>query len=110
VTVAKKSDELSLDELLTDPIVWSVMKSDQVEEHELRALLGRVAKQLVPSTTDAAVDGPTGLYRKGVGIMLLNTDNEVLVAQRIDTYDDAWQMPQGGIDGDERAKPAATLG
>lgn len=37
-------------------------------------------------------------YRPGVGIMLINADNNVFVARRIDTTAEAWQMPQGGID------------
>jgi len=37
-------------------------------------------------------------YRLGVGAVLFNADGQVLVAQRIDTPGDAWQMPQGGID------------
>ena len=38
------------------------------------------------------------LYRRGVGVMLLNAHNQVWVGRRIDNTDDAWQMPQGGID------------
>ena len=38
------------------------------------------------------------LYRLGGGIMLLNGERKVFVAARIDNPDDAWQMPQGGID------------
>lgn len=30
--------------------------------------------------------------------MLLNTDRQVWVGRRIDRTDEAWQMPQGGID------------
>ena len=37
-------------------------------------------------------------YRLGVGAVLFNADGKVLVAQRIDTPGNAWQMPQGGID------------
>ena len=40
-------------------------------------------------------------YRAGVGIMLLNANNRVFVAKRIDTISEAWQMPQGGIDSGE---------
>ncbi len=40
-------------------------------------------------------------YRLGVGAVLINAAGQVLVAQRIDTPGDAWQMPQGGIDSDE---------
>jgi putative (di)nucleoside polyphosphate hydrolase len=38
------------------------------------------------------------LYRRGVGVMLLNSERKVWVGARIDNPDDAWQMPQGGID------------
>jgi len=38
------------------------------------------------------------LYRLGAGIMLLNRDGRAFVGARIDNPDDAWQMPQGGID------------
>jgi putative (di)nucleoside polyphosphate hydrolase len=47
------------------------------------------------------------LYRRGVGIMLLNADGKVFVAARIDNPADAWQMPQGGLDEGEDAWPAA---
>jgi putative (di)nucleoside polyphosphate hydrolase len=45
-------------------------------------------------------------YRRGVGVMLLNTDRKVWVGRRIDRTDEAWQMPQGGIDPGE--EPWAT--
>ncbi len=100
----------SLEEILSDPIVWMVMKSDGVEEHELRSLLKRVAADLVvegASTPRAeTVAEPSG-YRRGVGIMLLNHQNEVFVGQRADAQGDAWQMPQGGIDDDEQPREAA---
>ena len=38
------------------------------------------------------------LYRRGVGVMLLNRDGKVFVGARIDNTDEAWQMPQGGVD------------
>ena len=37
-------------------------------------------------------------YRRGVGVMLLNREGKVFVGLRIDNRDEAWQMPQGGID------------
>ena len=37
-------------------------------------------------------------YRRGVGVMLLNSQGKVFVGARIDNTDEAWQMPQGGID------------
>jgi putative (di)nucleoside polyphosphate hydrolase len=45
--------------------------------------------------------GKKDRYRRGVGIMLLNRDGKVFVGARIDNTDEAWQMPQGGIDEDE---------
>lgn len=45
-------------------------------------------------------------YRPCVGIMLVNPQGLVFVAQRIDTPD-AWQMPQGGIDPGETPRAAA---
>ena len=46
-------------------------------------------------------------YRRGVGVMLLNADNLVFVGRRIDNRDEAWQMPQGGIDEGEDSWAAA---
>lgn len=40
-------------------------------------------------------------YRRGVGMMILGKDNMVFVGKRFDSKGDTWQMPQGGIDGDE---------
>jgi len=45
-------------------------------------------------------------YRRGVGVMLLNDRGQVWVGRRIDNTDEAWQMPQGGIDKGE--EPWAT--
>ena len=45
--------------------------------------------------------------RKGVGIVLLNKENKVFVAKRIDNPKNFWQMPQGGVDGDENYYEAA---
>ena len=42
-------------------------------------------------------------YRRGVGVMLLNERGQVWVGRRIDNTDEAWQMPQGGIDKGEKS-------
>ena len=47
------------------------------------------------------------LYRRGVGVMLLNADRQVWVGQRLDNSSDAWQMPQGGLDDGEEPWPGA---
>ena len=47
----------------------------------------------------------SNLYRIGVGIMMLNTKNQIFVAER--KYPkNAWQMPQGGIELNESPKDA----
>ena len=39
--------------------------------------------------------------RSGVGIVVLNNENKVFVAKRIDNPKNFWQMPQGGINKNE---------
>ena len=46
-------------------------------------------------------------FRNGVGIVVLNKDNKVFVAKRIDNPKNFWQMPQGGIDEGEDHLSAA---
>ena len=45
--------------------------------------------------------------RKGVGIVLLNKENKIFVAKRIDNPKNFWQMPQGGVDENENYHEAA---
>ena len=45
--------------------------------------------------------------RDGVGIIVLNKDNKVFVAKRIDNPKNFWQMPQGGVDKGEDVLSAA---
>ena len=45
--------------------------------------------------------------RIGVGVVLLNKENKVFVAKRIDNPKNFWQMPQGGVDSDENFLTAA---
>jgi putative (di)nucleoside polyphosphate hydrolase len=46
-------------------------------------------------------------YRPCVGVMLINREGLVFVGRRIDQTMEGWQMPQGGIDGDETPEQAA---
>ena len=46
-------------------------------------------------------------YRPCVGMMLLNREGLVFIAQRNDSSENAWQMPQGGIDPGEAPRIAA---
>ena len=45
--------------------------------------------------------------RSGVGVILLNKNNQVFVAKRIDNPKNFWQMPQGGVDKGENYYDAA---
>ena len=45
--------------------------------------------------------------RIGVGIVLLNSENKVFVGKRIDNPGIFWQMPQGGVDNNEKFSDAA---
>jgi putative (di)nucleoside polyphosphate hydrolase len=45
-------------------------------------------------------------YRNGVGIMIFNDQKKIFVGKRIDNQE-AWQMPQGGVDRDEDFETAA---
>ena len=45
--------------------------------------------------------------RSGVGIILLNNENKVFIAKRIDNPKNFWQMPQGGVDDGEDFLKAA---
>ena len=45
--------------------------------------------------------------RLGVGIVLLNENNDVFVGKRIDNPKNFWQMPQGGVDKGENFLDAA---
>ena len=45
--------------------------------------------------------------RSGVGIIVLNKNNKVFVAKRIDNSKNFWQMPQGGVDQGEDFLSAA---
>jgi len=45
--------------------------------------------------------------RIGVGIILLNNQNNILVGKRIDNPKNFWQMPQGGVNQNEHFLDAA---
>jgi len=45
--------------------------------------------------------------RIGVGILVLNLNNEIFVGKRIDNANSSWQMPQGGVNENENLLQAA---
>jgi putative (di)nucleoside polyphosphate hydrolase len=46
-------------------------------------------------------------YRPCVGVCLINAQGLIFAGQRKDSPSRAWQMPQGGIDADEKPRAAA---
>ena len=46
-------------------------------------------------------------YRPCVGVLLFNARRQVFVGRRIDMVQEAWQMPQGGIDRGEDPRETA---
>ena len=44
-------------------------------------------------------------YRPCVGIMLCNAKGGIFAGQRLDSAQDEWQMPQGGVEQNEDPKP-----
>ena len=103
-------------DLLNDPIAQKVMNADRVDADAWLAVLIRAAsklKQRYPESvgsSSVAPEAPTSRatqFRPGVGIMLINGAGRVFVGKRIDVTEEAWQMPQGGIDGDETPIAAA---
>lgn len=46
-------------------------------------------------------------YRPCVGVVLINRDGLIFTGLRRDTQEEAWQMPQGGIDDGEGPREAA---
>ena len=47
------------------------------------------------------------LYRPCVGIVLFNKDGLIFLGKRNDVSQESWQMPQGGIDANEKPEAAA---
>jgi putative (di)nucleoside polyphosphate hydrolase len=104
--------ELTISELIADPMVRAIMEADGIDERELSQLLIRAGERQVARDSGQYIpDGveldPTRPLRRGVGIMLVNRDGWVFVGQRCDISGEAWQMPQGGIDPGETPQAAA---
>jgi NUDIX domain len=103
-------DSRGIHDLLNDPLVQKVMHSDKVDMSALLASLVRTARKLKEQYPESAAGSSVApecvplldtQYRPGVGIMLTNGVGQVFVGKRIDVIEEAWQMPQGGVDGNE---------
>jgi len=91
-----------VDRLLDDPLTQLAMQADGVDREAMRAMLVK-ASLAAPAQRRAAPSG----YRPGVGIVLFNRNGRVFVGRRADMADEAWQMPQGGVDPNESPREAA---
>ena len=113
---SSENSEPRLRDLLGEPIVHRVMQADNVDERKLRTLLEltaasirnrrdvpRLAKDPEREKSTQSNDG----YRLGVGIMLLNNRGNIFVGKRTDVNEEAWQMPQGGMEEGETPREAA---
>lgn len=104
--------EPTLSDLLADPMIRMIMKADGIDERELRELFDRTAAQRnqqpgEDTRSEGSEPTPEKPLRRGVGIMLINSESLVFIGQRCDVSNEAWQMPQGGIDPGETPRAAA---
>ncbi len=113
---SNRDSQTALDDLLADPLIQLVMKADKVDAAQIQSLYRNLhPRSATPASRSGGLqDGDLTIhpdegahYRSGTGIMLLNTRNEVFVGRRMRGPDDAWQMPQGGIDEGETPRAAA---
>ncbi|MDH3660677.1 MAG: RNA pyrophosphohydrolase [Alphaproteobacteria bacterium] len=69
---------------------------------------GTPARDETPARDRApAHDGPPARYRPCAGIVLVNRDGLIFIGERRGPAGQSWQMPQGGIDRDEKPLLAA---
>lgn len=110
---SRTNPEISLDDWLADPLIRLMMRADKVDPTQIRELyrhlLGQCADRTrTPAGEVLAVDTEhSRKFRPCVGIMLLNRHDHVLVGHRTGMPNEAWQMPQGGIDDGEEPVAAA---
>jgi 8-oxo-dGTP pyrophosphatase MutT (NUDIX family) len=102
--------------LLADPEIRLLMHADRVDEAALLDMLKSVSVQLRNASGQLKGHGvgqrripkvDPRKYRRGVGIMLINSRNQIFIARRNDVPGEAWQMPQGGVDRNETLERAA---
>lgn len=102
--------DLTFNDLMADPMIRTIMEADGIDERELRELFDRTAaqrNQQLGEDSENSEPVPEEPLRRGVGIMLVSRDGRIFVGQRRDVLEEAWQMPQGGIDPGETPQAAA---
>jgi putative (di)nucleoside polyphosphate hydrolase len=110
----QKQSDPDLVALLAEPDVRLLMRADGVDEQEFLRMVKEISIKI---RANSGADGDRAQphsgainatqYRSGVGIILLNQKSEIFVGRRNDLLEDAWQMPQGGIDDGENPRQAA---
>ncbi|KAM7265730.1 hypothetical protein ACFE04_003413 [Oxalis oulophora] len=78
----------------------------QHQQHQPLCQVSCVVLSSSSSSSSASVESPPDGYRRNVGICLIDSSKKIFAASRL-YIPDSWQMPQGGIDGDEDPKSAA---
>lgn len=92
-----------MDEFLDDPLIRLIMQADKVDPVQVRQLYGALLLKRADTLaspnpgTLTSQTAPASGFRRGVGIMLLNSQGLVFIGRRARHPEDAWQMPQGGI-------------
>ncbi|PKR48483.1 RNA pyrophosphohydrolase [Thalassospira marina] len=81
-------------------------KADKKKKSKKRKPEGLPLPVDAGQSSDSDMPGSDLPYRPCVGIALFNEKGEVWIGNRIG-FEGAWQLPQGGIDGDETPKDAA---
>jgi putative (di)nucleoside polyphosphate hydrolase len=111
---SRTNPNISLDDWLADPLIQLIMHADKVDPTHIRQLYRRLLDHYAdpartPTAGYLAMDAEQSReFRAGVGIMLLNRHDRVFVGRRARTPgEEAWQMPQGGIDDGEEPVAAA---
>ncbi len=88
----------AIDTLLSDPLIRAVMKADRVDADNLRIMLEDIAqaRQLArPSIVPRVVSigSHTPGYRRGVGMILLNSEGKVFIGHRRDIVETQTDQP-----------------
>jgi len=113
---SNRGSQTALDDFLADPLIQLVMKADKVDAEQIRAFYQNLHpySATAASKTGGSRDGEMTIhpaegaqYRSGAGIMLLNVHRKVFIGRRSRGPENAWQMPQGGIDEGETPRAAA---
>lgn len=72
----------------------------------IAAVIGFLLQEALIQRSEAA-QGPAEVFRASVGLLVMSHAGKVLLMERSDVPEPAWQLPQGGIEAGERVEDAA---